>query len=62
MLRNLVVRSDEEIAPKRATAWRHIPVAAVEAKASGFETRKLAAILAADIVGRLTGADQDRTL
>jgi hypothetical protein len=31
-------------------------------KASGFETRKLAAILAADIVGRLTGADKDRTL
>jgi hypothetical protein len=28
----------------------------------GFETRKLAAILAADIVGRLTGADKDRTL
>ena len=31
-------------------------------KASGFETRKLATILAADIVGRLTGADKDRTL
>jgi hypothetical protein len=31
-------------------------------KASGFEIRKLAAILAADIVGRLTGADNDRTL
>jgi hypothetical protein len=31
-------------------------------KASGFETRILAAILAADIVGRLTGADKDRTL
>jgi hypothetical protein len=31
-------------------------------KASGFETRKPAAILVADIVGRLTGADKDRTL
>jgi hypothetical protein len=31
-------------------------------KASGFETRKLAAILPADIVGRLTGADKDRML
>jgi hypothetical protein len=38
------------------------PAAALGAKASGFETRKLAAILAADIVGRLTGADKDRTL
>jgi class 3 adenylate cyclase len=40
------------------------PVAALGAKASGFETRKLAAILAVDIVGfsRLTGADEDRTL
>jgi hypothetical protein len=36
------------------------------AKASGFETRKLAAILAVDIVGfsrlRLTAADEDHTL
>src|SRR3984885_12279306 len=34
------------------------------AKVSGFETRKLAAILAVDIVGfsRLTGAEEDRTL
>jgi hypothetical protein len=33
-------------------------------KASGFETRKLAAILAVDILGfsRLTGAEEDRTL
>jgi hypothetical protein len=31
-------------------------------KASGFETRKLAAILAADLVGHLAGADKDRTL
>jgi class 3 adenylate cyclase len=40
------------------------PVAALGAKASDFETRKLAAILAVDIVGfsRLTGADEDRTL
>jgi hypothetical protein len=40
------------------------PVTALGAKASGFETRKLAASLAVDIVGfsRLTGADEDRTL
>jgi class 3 adenylate cyclase len=40
------------------------PAAALGAKASDFETRKLAAILAVDIVGfsRLTGGDEDRTL
>src|ERR1700729_1424257 len=40
------------------------PVTALGAKASDFETRKLAASPAMDIFGfsRLTGADEDRTL
>jgi hypothetical protein len=48
----------------RCSGLKLAPASPPPDRLSGFETRKLAAILAADIVGfsRLTDADEDRTL